>query len=176
VILKRLTALCPAFALAFWPALVALPETARAQEALSQFTHDPDMSRAVSQARAQLDVVFSQLTDGAGGLHPALNLKASLPVNQHGVEAEVIWVEGLTLEDGVFTGTLANSPAYMPGYQLGDHVRFTRSQIADWSVLEADGRMYGHYTTRVLIDRLPREEADQIRDLISPQPMPEAWR
>jgi uncharacterized protein YegJ (DUF2314 family) len=64
----------------------------------------------------------------------------------------------------------------MPGYQLGDHVRFTRSQIADWSVLEADGRMYGHYTTRVLIDRLPREEADQIRDLISPQPMPEAWR
>lgn len=163
-------------ALAVSAALCALP--AFAQDPVIGFSgDDPEMSAAIAEARTQLDVVLGQLVSPEGEIHPALNLKASLPVTQLDVEVEVIWVEALSLtEDGRFTGQLANDPSFMPGFSLGDTVTFARDQVADWSVLSTDGRMYGHYTTRVLLDDLPAAEAAQIRDLLSPDPFPEVWR
>ncbi len=149
-----------------------------AQDPVVNFApEDADMAAAIEEARSNLDFVLARLATEDGGLHPALNLKARLPVNHFDVDDEVIWVENLALaEDGTFTGQLANDPAYLPGLTLGDSVSFGRDQIADWSVLSTDGRMYGHYTTRVMLPHLSRAEAEQVGDLLSPDPIPEAWR
>ncbi|EBA09941.1 YegJ family protein [Sagittula stellata] len=149
-----------------------------AQDPVVNFSpEDAEMSAAIEEARSHLDFVLARLTTDDGGLHPALNLKARLPVDHFDVDDEVIWVEHVALsEDGRFTGKLANDPAYLPGLSLGDTVSFERDQIADWSVLSTDGRMYGHYTTRVMLPHLSRSEAEQVGDLLSPDPIPEAWR
>jgi len=151
--------------------------SAVAQDPVINFAvDDPEMSRAIAEARAHVDLVLSKLVSEDGEIHPALNLKAGLPVNQLDIEVEVIWVEQLRLDGDRFFGVLANEPAYLPGLNLGDQVSFTRADIADWSVFSTDGRMYGHYTTRVLLRDLPRSEAQPIEDLLSPDALPEAWR
>jgi uncharacterized protein YegJ (DUF2314 family) len=159
-------------------ALVLLPAGAsRAEDSVVSFAvEDPDMVRAIEEARSHLDLVLSKLVDEEGKIHLALNLKAQLPVNRLDVKAEVIWVSELALDGDRFHGKIASEPAYLAGVALGDPVSFTRAQIADWSVLSTDGRMYGHYTTRALLDDLPRAEAAAIADLLSPDPLPEAWR
>ncbi|WP_425073057.1 YegJ family protein [Sagittula sp. S175] len=154
----------------------ALPLAAQDTTAPSP-TEDPAMTRAIGQARAQLDLVLSRVMTGDRDIHPALNFKVEIPVTHFDVAHEIIWVDRLSLsEDGTFAGHLANEPAYMPGHSLGDAVTFSRDQIADWSVMNTDGRMYGHFTTRVLIRDLPEAEAAPLRDLLSVDPIPDAWR
>ncbi len=161
-------------------ALVHVPLSASpavAQDPVVNFAPDhPEMARAIEEARSHLDLVLSKLVDDDRQIHPALNFKARLFVNQRGVEVEYVWVEQLRIEGDRFAGLLANDPAYMPGLKLGDKVSFARADVADWSVWSTDGRMYGHFTTRVLLSDLPLAEAQQIEDLLSPDPMPEAWR
>ncbi|MEQ5868405.1 DUF2314 domain-containing protein [Sagittula sp. NFXS13] len=158
--------------------LTCLATATLAQESTIPFAQsDPDMNAAITEARSHLDAVLSRLIGADGQVHPALNLKASLPVTHFEVENEIIWIDSLAVtEDGGFTGHLANVPSYMPGHELGDTITFDTSQIVDWSVLADDGRMFGHYTTRVMMRQMTAAEAEQIGDLISADPMPDAWR
>lgn len=141
------------------------------------WTTNPEaMEGAIAEALSHIDIVLSQLVDDRRKIHPALNLKIKLPVQHLEVREELVWVESLSLEDGRFAGQLANAPAYLKGTRLGDTVHFDREQIADWSVLDTSGRMYGHYTTRVLMQALPEDQKAPLLDLLMPDPMPEAWR
>ncbi|MFW2587673.1 DUF2314 domain-containing protein [Sagittula sp. SSi028] len=136
----------------------------------------PQLTRAIAQARASLDMVLQRLADGDGAYHPALNLKVRVEVHNFDVDHESLWVEGLYRESDGYHGRLATAPGYLPGAQLGDEIRFAADQIVDWSVLSDDGRMYGHFTTRALIAQMPAEEAGEIRDLLSATPIPDIWR
>ncbi|MBP0481158.1 DUF2314 domain-containing protein [Sagittula salina] len=157
--------------------LACLATPLLAQEAaLETAEDDPALRAAIMDARSHLDVVLSRLTGEEGGLHPALNLKVALPVQHFDVDSEVLWVDRIARDGEGYTGHLANQPAHLPGHQMGDRVRFGRAQIVDWSVLGEDGRMSGHYTTRVLMRAMTRTQAGQIRDMLSADPMPEAWR
>ncbi|MGP6088067.1 DUF2314 domain-containing protein [Antarctobacter jejuensis] len=141
------------------------------------FTADEDgMRAAMEEARTQLDLALSQLTDDKGRIHPALNLKIKIPIQHLDIEEEMLWVDQLSIEDGRYAGTVANAPAYLKGTRLGDAVRFDRAQIVDWSVLDTSGLMYGHYTTRVLLKTLEPAQAQAVQDLLTPDPLPEAWR
>ena len=137
---------------------------------------DVGMTSAIDEARSHLDLVLSQLVDAKHSIHPALNLKVRVPVQHIDVQEELIWVDGLALDETAFTGTLASQPAYFKGHQLGDPIRFERADIADWSVLDTTGRMYGHFTTRVLLPTLDPDQAAQVRDLLMPEALPDAWR
>ena len=139
-------------------------------------TENPQMTAAIQAARAQLDLALDSVVDDRRSVHPALNLKVKLTVNQLGVEEEIIWVNGIELTETGFAGLLANTPTYLRGYVLGDQVTFDRGQIVDWSIMSTDGRMFGHFTTRVLLKSLPPAEAAQIRDMLSDTPIPDSWR
>lgn len=141
------------------------------------FTADEDgMRSAIEEARTQLDLALSQLTDDKDHIHPALNLKIRIPVQDLDFTEEMIWVDQLRVEDGRYAGTIANAPTYLRGTGLGDEVRFDREQIVDWSVLDTSGQMYGHYTTRVLLKTLDPAQAQAVQDVLTPDPLPEAWR
>lgn len=134
------------------------------------------MEAAIVEALQHLDVALSQLVDDKDQIHPALNLKVRFPVQHPEVREELVWIDSLTLDEGRFAGRLANAPAYLKGTGLGDPVHFDRAQVADWSVLDTSGRMYGHYTTRVLMAGLPEDQKAPLQDLLMPDPLPEAWR
>ena len=51
----------------------------------------------------------------------------------------------------------------------GSPYRAGSAMISDWGYVR-DGRMYGNYTTRVMLKRIPAEQAEGLRKILSPQP------
>jgi len=134
------------------------------------------MTAAIGTARMHLDLVLAQLADAENAIHPALNLKVKIPLQDIDINEEMVWVDQLSLTDTRFSGAVANAPVYRKGLQLGDTISFDRAQVVDWSVLDTSGRMYGHFTTRVILKTLPPEQAAQVQDVLMPTPLPDAWR
>lgn len=90
---------------------------------------------------------------------------------------EIIWVDHLRLKkNGEFVGRLANEPNFMGLLTLGSKVQFSQSQIRDWGYYAADQKLYGHYTTRILAKRLPKDQADELFSILSRHPVPAAWK
>ena len=79
------------------------------------------------------------------------------------------WIEGR------YIGYLANDPNHMPNKQIGSKVHFSAQQIRDRGYFGANGKLFGHYTTRVLVKTLPQNQAKPILDLLSDYPVPNRW-
>jgi uncharacterized protein YegJ (DUF2314 family) len=63
----------------------------------------------------------------------------------------------------------------MDGLNAGDAVAFTTDMVRDWSITEANGRMWGNYTTRVIVPQLDAETAAALGAMLSPDPVPSDW-
>ena len=78
-----------------------------------------------------------------------------------GEEAEFVWATELERSGGRMTGVLVNQPEYTDD-RLGDRVNIAEADIIDWAYFRG-AVMQGAFTNRVLLDRLPPEEAEQLR-------------
>ena len=155
--------------------LAVAPLAARCDTILTA-ADDPAMTAAIETARSHLDRVLNLAIPDTGIAHPALTLKVAFPVATDETGQEVIWVAGVARTPSGMTGTLANEPLYMPDHQAGDVVAFDQDMIADWGLAGPSGRLFGHFTTRVLIATLPDDQAAAIREMLSDSPLPAAWR
>ncbi len=78
---------------------------------------------------------------------------------EHAYDAERMWVEVKSTENGVFIGTLDNEPSDMPQLKIGDEVRFEAFHIIDveFSDLEKGGKASAvqrrEYWDRCLVDQ-----------------------
>lgn len=143
-----------------------------AQSGIVPFERDnSEMNRAMVTARATLPAVIGMTMPPNGRASDVLSLKVSVPVDDTEASHEIIWVNTIRRRGTVFSGKLANQPIHFRG-KIGDKLRFSSDQIADWSLRAADGRLYGNYTTRVLIKRLPKAEAQQLRRGLTKSPLP----
>lgn len=126
---------------------------------------DAEMNAAKAQARQTLPVFWKHLE-----AHPDIDhsLKVGLPTASGSLEH--IWVANIRPEGDKVLGRLANAPVDLPGLEAGSPVTFTRDQISDWSYAK-DGKMYGHYTTRVIVKRLDPAEAAQVVAMLSENPV-----
>ena len=68
-----------------------------------------------------------------------------------------------------FIGRLANEPQRLAPLVQGSPYRGTSAVISDWGYVR-DGLMYGNYTTRVMLKRIPAAQAEKLRQALSPQP------
>ena len=75
--------------------------------------------------------------------------------------AEHIWVSDVRRDGDTLVGKLANMPA-MAGHSLGEEVKVPLKDVSDWAA-RVNGKMQGHYTTRVLLDELAPDEAAVIK-------------
>ncbi|MCB1339371.1 MAG: DUF2314 domain-containing protein [Maritimibacter sp.] len=171
-LIRPLRALVFALALAA-PVVASAPAAA---ETVITEGDDPAIAAAVDEARAHLAQALAAGIGADGIGHPALTLKVGFPVETGEAASEVIWVSEIRRADDGFAGKLANDPLYMPGLKAGDPVSFAEAMIADWGLVGAEGRIFGHFTTRVLIDRLPEAEATAIRAVLTEAPLPAAWQ
>jgi uncharacterized protein YegJ (DUF2314 family) len=78
-----------------------------------------------------------------------------------GPAAEYIWASVSKRDANGIVGVLGNTPE-APGYALGQSVKINEADIIDWQYRKGE-QMQGHYTTRVLIDRMPPAEAKEYR-------------
>lgn len=138
---------------------------AQAEDKIVNFGEDDaEMNAAVAAARKTLPVFWKHFRD-----HPeeTSSLKVALPTaNGH----EHIWVSDVEAKDGKITARLANVPDALPGLELGSPVTFDEAQISDWAY-KKNGKLYGHYTTRIVIQHIDPAEAAQVRAMLSENPV-----
>lgn len=133
---------------------------------------DPTMTAAIQEAQKHLPRFLEKLqTSPETWQNPALKVA----LEGAGGAIEHIWVTGFQEVSPLkFEGRLDNEPVNLPGLSAGDTVEFTADQISDWSFLE-NGRGYGFYTVRALLDTIPEAQAEQMRAFLSEEPLPEGW-
>lgn len=93
--------------------------------------------------------------------------KIAVPSGDGSVEA--LWVTEISATADGYLGTIAES------HQPSAKVHFTRGMILDWYVARGDGRLYGAFTTRVMLDHMLPDSARQARAILAPQPLPPHW-
>lgn len=119
---------------------------------------DPEMKAAIEKARATLPQFWKAFEA------PAPNEESfSLKVRFSDVfNSEHIWVGDIERRDGKIRGTIDNVPESVNFLREGQRVEVPPEDITDWMYMR-DGKMVGNYTLWVLLKRMPREEAEQIR-------------
>ena len=138
--------------------------------------NDPEMNSAISQTRDTLDSFL--LHTRTNHIHPDdVMLKVAFPrKHREGREGrEHIWVSPFSQSATGFTGYLVNEPVDLGDIELGSPVFFTREMISDWMVFR-DGVGYGSFTTRVILGRMPEEQAESIRSQLSDIPLLDEWK
>lgn len=134
---------------------------------------DPAMNAAISQAQETLPLFLRLCLGPKGALEPDASVKVDIPI-PNSANSEAIWVEQLSHSGNQFNGLFANQPQAISG-ALGAPVRFTRDQILDWSCPAANDDLWGNFTTRVLVTRLPDAMANAVLDQLTPEPLPPHW-
>lgn len=135
---------------------------------------DAAMSDAEAAARRHLDTFLGHVLREDGAAIEGAAVKIAIPTG--GAHAEVIWVTPFAqTSDNGFLGILANTPRHIEGASAGDAVAFSRDQVRDWSFFGEDARLYGSFTTRVLLPHIPRSEAAKIAMVLSDVPLPAGW-
>lgn len=157
---------------------VAAPAPALAQKQ----EHDPvynyaDDDAAINAAREDARRSYPQFLQDFRSAAPqdrAQNYMVKVGLDDVDGRLEHIWVGELRLDGDRLVGVLANEPRGLSGMRRGSPVEVEAHRVSDWSILRADG-LYGNFTTRVMLDVIPPEEAAQLRAVLSVDPLPPGW-
>ena len=131
------------------------------------------LAEAEMQARSHLTTFLDFALDDQGRARENAALKISM--TGYGGTDETIWVRPFALRDGRYVGLLANEPKSTDTKHVGDPVAFSADQVRDLYFFGDDGKMYGSYTTRVLLRDMAPQTARQITRILSPTPAPAHW-
>jgi uncharacterized protein YegJ (DUF2314 family) len=142
---------------------------------VSSWETDP-MGTATEAARRYLTTVFNvSLAEGdsAGG---NLMVKATIP----SMNDTTYWVAHISRDGEKFSGTVHYEPfakrdgVSAAGMARGPRVSFHEKEILDWSLVGSSGRMFGHFTTRVLL-RDGTIHIANAEELLTGHPLPAGW-
>ncbi|QDU93641.1 DUF2314 domain-containing protein [Lignipirellula cremea] len=67
---------------------------------------------------------------------------------------EHVWFTPISMEGTKITASCSNEPVEIPDLNFGDVRTFEKSQVSDWLIMQ-DGKCYGGYTVRVLMEQQP---------------------
>jgi uncharacterized protein YegJ (DUF2314 family) len=129
---------------------------------------DPVMNAAIKEARAHVDVFLDYATPDQLATGDVL-VKYAAPVEGKDIDIEHIWVTVEKIEGDQITGMLANDP-YDLDAAKGDLVVFDFNDVSDWSYWGTDGKLYGNYTTRVMLPQLSLEDQQYFQSILAPLP------
>lgn len=137
---------------------------------------DPAMNRAFAESAATLPVFLEHSGALKGVSGDGFSIKVEVQVDHPEMDDEIIWVSAFTVNpDGTAHGLLDNEPVAIKGKRVGDRIDFHRDSIRDWSFAGPDQRLYGHYTTRVLLRQMDAATASRLRRILSQAPLPTGW-
>ena len=158
-ILLKNVLLCAVFAASFAFAQEQIEESqSEAKDSASLGITDPEMLRAIGQARASLD----QFLALAENPEPGMSVFKVKVVIRDGEDIEFFWVTPFQRAENGFEGVLANSPDIVRSVRLGETIRFTRDDVTDWGYVR-NGRQVGSFTSCVLFKYLQPQLVDYLR-------------
>jgi uncharacterized protein YegJ (DUF2314 family) len=139
-------------------AIVATGEAAaRPDPTIQVRADDAEMEAAKRAGRSSLPKFFAALARPAADER---DFALKFDLTPKGT-TEFIWAQDISVSRGRIIGRLGNVPM-AKGYALGSPVVIDPAHVVDWGYFKG-GRMQGHFTTRVLLKRMPPKEAAQMR-------------
>ena len=124
-------------------------------------SEDEEMEHAIACARASLPAAIEQFL--AGQLH-AFTVKVRVSDGQN---AEHFWLSNTQFGNGMFFGTIDAQPQMVSGITEGQAYQAPIEDVTDWMHLR-DGLMHGNYTLRVLLPKMPQDEARKYAAHLAP--------
>lgn len=120
------------------------------------------MAAAISHARRGLPEFYRKL-EAPGPGEEAFALKVGIPADDGIASVEHFWLINITRsKNGVLSGKVNNDPNHTTGVKLGDRYTFQEADVSDWLFMR-NGKMVGNAMLRVLLNSMPREQADALR-------------
>lgn len=142
-------------------ALVSAPVLAQSKEpppdrVIETPFGDKEMNAAYAKAQDTLPEFLAVVDDPPEGVTD-ITFKYPLEGWEH------IWVGNVRRYGNTLHGQLVNVPE-AEGYEIGQRVVVPLGDVSDWGYRGADGVMRGHFTTRVLLKKVPPADAKALRD------------
>jgi uncharacterized protein YegJ (DUF2314 family) len=126
-----------------------------------------DLAAATEQARAKLAYYWEHFETPEVDEYD-FSLKIAMPRQDGQTGNEDVWVENLASGDRL-VGELMVDPQYLGDLKEGAIVEFTDPMIVDWAFLRGE-ELIGHYTTRVMLPRMPVEQAEGLTSMFGENP------
>ncbi len=121
---------------------------------------DPEMNAAIARGRSTLAGFYRRLAAPQGDDGEFMVKFDIAP----GDEVEFVWAAELDRSRTPMTGILLNQPVYTKD-RIGTRVAIPEDRIIDWGY-RSNGVMQGSFTNRVLIGRMPSEQAASFRQFL----------
>ena len=128
-----------------------------------------DLREATNQARAKLPYFWAHY-DAPEVDEYDFSLKIAIPRKDGKPGTEDTWVESLVRrEPSGYAGDLMVDPQFLGDLKRGAVINFEDRQILDWAFLRGE-ELIGHYTTRVMLPRMPAEQAEGLKSMFGENP------
>ena len=127
---------------------------------ISVLSEDKDMNAAIQKARGALSS-FWKSYDGPAAGEADHALKVAVAGNG---TTEHFWLTRIKREGGKFSGVISNQPQSVKTVKVGQRYEFTEDMISDWT-FKRNGKLVGNETMRVLLPRMPEEQASVYRKM-----------
>ncbi len=119
---------------------------------------DEEMNAAMKKARDSLDE-FERRFKNPQPTDSDFQVKVRLEAEDG---PEHVWAEVVRIEGDVFVATIKNYPRYVKNVKFGDEITVTRDKLSDWSYHDK-GKKIGGFTVRVLLKRMPQDQAEALK-------------
>jgi uncharacterized protein YegJ (DUF2314 family) len=130
------------------------------QTVVSVLSEDKEMNAAIKKARTSLDVFWkSYETPGPGEADFALKVA----ISGNG-STEHFWLTRIQRDGEQLSGLISNQPQSVKTVKMGQRFSFTTDMISDWT-FKRNSKLVGNETMRVLLPRMPEEQAAVYRQM-----------
>jgi uncharacterized protein YegJ (DUF2314 family) len=137
-------------------------------EAAREKAYQKALSAAAAQARTHLAYFWAH-EQAPTDTEYDFRLKVELPRKDGQPGKAQTWVETVARDGEKLSGQIAAETPELVGAKKGDVVEFIEPQVVDWAFFAGE-KLYGHYTTRVMLPKLPLEQADAMRSMFGDNP------
>jgi uncharacterized protein YegJ (DUF2314 family) len=136
--------------------------------AAAEAQYRKDLAAASQQAREKLPYFWEHF-DAPEAEEYDFSLKVAFPRQDGHEGVEEAWVENIARSPEKLTGELMVDPKYLGSQREGAIMEFSDKQIVDWAFLQGE-KLIGHYTTRVMLPRMPGDQAEGLRSMFGENP------
>ncbi|MBY0225565.1 MAG: DUF2314 domain-containing protein [Hyphomicrobium sp.] len=140
------------------PAPVA--PSAPKERVISVLSEDKEMNAAIEKARGTLAAFWKSYDAPAPG-EADHALKVAVAGNG---TTEHFWLTRIKRDGGKLSGVISNQPQSVKSVRVGQRYEFTADMISDWT-FKRNGKLVGNETMRVLLPRMPEEQASVYRQM-----------
>jgi uncharacterized protein YegJ (DUF2314 family) len=130
------------------------------EKVISVLSEDKEMNAAIGKARGSL-ATFWKSYDSPAANESDHALKVAISANGN---TEHFWLTRIRREGDKYSGLISNQPQSVKTVKMGQRYEFTTEMVSDWT-FKRNGKLVGNETMRVLLPRMPEEQAAVYRQM-----------